>query len=359
MEDDDEGVPWWVFDDQRIPIMLNSGSPGRPVSEWSFAPQKFEEMRPGVWDVKARLADMDLNGIWAGLNFPSLTWGFAGKVLAKLRNPDAGLAAVRAYNDWVIDDWTAACPERFIPCQLPWLNDPEVAAAEIRANAARGFKSVSFSENPEGLGYPGIYTRHWDPFFAACEETGTVLNLHTGSSGSITRPSSKSPLEVLNALFPVNGIAASVDWVFSKIPLRFPGLRIVLSEGGVSWVPMVYERLGRAYRFRDASENWKASDGHPADSLRRNFWFTSIEDPSAFRLLDIIGEDKVMMESDYPHMDGSWPETQSLVRSGIEHLDGATVRKLCYGNAAAVYRHPEPPSDWLERSVVGRPATAS
>jgi predicted TIM-barrel fold metal-dependent hydrolase len=358
MEDDEDGVPWWVFDDQRIPIMLSSGAAGRPVSEWSFAPQKFEELRTGVWDVDARVRDMDLNGIWAALNFPSLIWGFAGTALAKLKNAEAGLAAVRAYNDWVIDEWTAAHPERFIPCQMPWLADPATAAEEIRRNAARGFKAVSFSENPEGLGYPGVYSQHWDPFFAACAETGTVLNLHTGSSGSITRPSSSSPLEVLNALFPVSGIVTTIDWIFAKIPLRFPELRIVLSEGGVSWVPMVVERLGRAYRFRDASENWKASDGHPLDSLRQSFWFTSIEDPSAFQQLDLIGRDRVMIEADYPHMDGSWPDTQGLVRGGTQHLDADAIRAVCYGNAASLYRHVAPPSEWLTRSAVGSPAAS-
>jgi predicted TIM-barrel fold metal-dependent hydrolase len=353
MEDDNEGVPWWVFDDRRVPIRVGDAAAGRPVSEWSSAPQTFDDMRPGVWNVDARIHDMDLNGTWASLNFPSITWGFAGTALARLRNPEAGLAAVRAYNDWVIDEWTAAYPDRFIACQMPWLADPVIAAEEIRRNAARDFKAVSFSENPESLGYPGIYSRHWDPFLAACAETGTVVNLHTGSSGAVTRPSSRSPVEVQNALFPLSGIITTVDWIFAKIPLRFPDLRIVVSEGGVSWVPMVIERLGRAYRFKDASVTWGASDGHPVDCLRHSFWFTSIEDPSAFQQLDLIGRDRVMVESDYPHLDGSWPETQDLIRKATHHLDADTIREVCYKNAATLYRHAPPPRDWLARSVVG------
>jgi predicted TIM-barrel fold metal-dependent hydrolase len=355
VEDDDDGVPWWIIGDKRVPITVGNAAAGRPVREWSLAPQKFEEMRPGVWDVDARVRDMDLNGVWASLNFPSLTWGFAGTELARLRNPEAGLAAVRAYNDWVLEEWTAAHPERFIPCQMPWLADPVVAADEVRRNAARGFRAVSFSENPEGLGYSGIYSQHWDPLFAACAETGTVMNLHTGSSGLMTRPSSRSPIEVMNALFPISGIVTTVDWIFAKIPLRFPDLRIAVSEGGVSWVPMVIERLGRAYRFRDSSVIWSEADGHPIDSLRRSFWFTSIEDPSAFRQLELIGRDRVMVETDYPHLDGSWPETQGLIRNSLEHLDSPSIRAVCYENAGSLYRHPSPPRDWLERSSVGAP----
>jgi len=353
MQDDDEGVPYWIVGEQRVPLMLNSAAPGRPVSEWSFAPQKWDELRLGTYDVHARVADMDLNGVWASLNFPSIPWGFAGKVLAAMKNQDAGLAAVRSYNAWMIEEWCGAYPERFIPCQMPWLADPEVAAAEIRRNAELGFKCVSFTENPEGLGYPSVYTEHWDPFFRACAETDTILNLHLGSSGSITRPSSQSPTEVLNALFPLNAIAAVVDWIFAKVPLRFPDLKIVLSEGGVSWVPMVIERLNRAYRFKEASTNWVDADGHPVDSLRSSFWFTSIEDPSAFQTLDLIGADRVMVETDYPHMDGTWPDTQDLIRRDVEHLDPKFVRKVCYQNAADLYRHPAPPATLLASSVIG------
>ena len=99
-------------------------------------------------DLTARLADMDLCGIWASLCFPSSIWGFTGSVLSQLRDQAVGLAAVRAYNDWMLEDWCSGAPERFIPCQIPWLSDPELAAGEIRRNAARGFRSVSFSENP-------------------------------------------------------------------------------------------------------------------------------------------------------------------------------------------------------------------
>lgn len=357
VEEDDLGIPYWIIDDTRVPITLNNAVVGRPMSEWSFAPQKWNELRPGCWDVHARVRDMDINGVFASLNFPSAFWGFAGKVFAGMRDQEVGLEAMRAYNRWVLEEWCGAYPDRFIPCQVPWLADAKIAAGEVRANAERGFRSITFSENPEALGYPSIYSDHWDPFFAACQETGTVLNLHVGSSGTITRPSAASPTEVLVALFPLNGMMALVDWMFAKIPVRFPDIRIALSEGGVSWVPMVIERLRRAYRLRDASPTWSEADGDPVDILHRNFWFTSIEDPSAFRQLDIIGADRVMVEADYPHMDSSWPDTQGLVRTAVEDLDRTTIQKVCYENAAGLYRHPLPPEDLLARSIVGRPAT--
>lgn len=354
VEDDPDGVPYWIVGSRRESVSILNGASGRPISEWDGAPQRFEEFRAGVADVHARVRDMDLDGVWASLCFPSITFGFAGTHLSTLEDQEVGLACVQAWNDWAADEWCGVYPERFIPCQLPWLGDPAVAANEIRRNADRGFRSVSFSENPEGLGLPNIYTRHWDPFFQACEETGTVLNLHVGSSGTIQRPSSSSPVEVTTALFPVNAVLAAVDWVFAKIPLRFPDLRITLSEGGISWVPAVLERLDRAYRQRDASRAWESHDPHPGDVLREHFWFASIEDHAAFRMLDVIGEDHVLVESDYPHRDSTWPASQSMLRSELAHLPIQTIRKACFENASCLYRHPEPPQSLVDRSIVGR-----
>jgi hypothetical protein len=93
--------------------------------------------------------------------------------------------------------------------------------------------------------------------------------------------------------------------------------------------------------------------------MRNSFRFTSIEDTSAFRQLDAIGTANVMLESDYPHYDSSWPQTQPHIRRQIEHLDDKTIRMLCYENAARLYRHVPPPASWLERSVVGAPSAST
>ncbi len=347
-------VPYWVIDDDWLPIYVNDGSVGRPSSEWTRAPQRFDEFRRGVWDVDERVRDMDLNGTWASLAFSSFNFGFAGSRFTKIRDRELGVACLHAYNDWMIESWAGAHPDRFIPLQMAWLGDPEVAAAEVRRNAARGCHAISFSEHPGlALGFPSIFTDHWDPLLRACEETETVVNLHVGSSGTVHTPAPDAPADAALVLFPVHGMNALVNWVYARIPVRFPRLKIALSEGGVSWVPMVMERFKRAYRTSDRGNCWDPADGDPVDLVRRNFWFTSIEDPSAFRVLDTIGEDRVMVEVDYPHGDTSWPDTQELLRGELSHLPVATIRKVCYGNAAALYQHPEPPEALIASSVIG------
>jgi predicted TIM-barrel fold metal-dependent hydrolase len=348
----DDGLPLWVIDGTGWPVTMANGAAGVETSEWGFYCVGFDELRPGVVDPKARLHDMDLAGVWASLCFGSIVWGFAGTRLSTMSDQEIGLASLKAYNDWMIEEWCGAAPDRYIPCQLPWMTDPTVAAAEIRRNAERGYRAVSFSENPEGLGFPNIYDRHWDPLFAACQETGTVVNLHVGSSGTTRHPTSSSPSDVSVALFPVSGLEALIDWIYAGIPVRFPELRIALSEAGVSWVPMALERLRRAYDH-DVGHSWPQGSPAPEELVHRTFFFCSIEDPSAFRSLDLIGEDNVMVETDFPHFDTTWPGCQEMVRSQLRMLEPAVIRKVCYANAARLYRMPQPPHELVASSEVG------
>jgi predicted TIM-barrel fold metal-dependent hydrolase len=272
-----------------------------------------------------------------------MVFGFCGQRFLRMRDPKIALLCVRAYNDWVIDEWTAPYPDRIIPSQLSWLLDSVAAAEEVRRNAARGFKAVSFSENPEKLGLPSIHTGYWDPFLQACEETGTVINLHIGSSSSVIYPSSDGPLDTMAALFAVNAMSAAVDWVFSKIPLRFPNIQIALSEGGIGWVPMILDRLD--YMFAVPRTNtWKGEAVSPSEVLRRNFWYASFWDPSIFALRDRIGVDHIMVEADYPHVDSTWPDTQEIIDRALAGVPPEDARKITHENAARLYRHPLPGS---------------
>jgi hypothetical protein len=155
-------------------------------------------MRRSAWDVHARVKDMDLDGTWASLCFPSGAWGFTGRVLSMNEDQEIGLAAVRAWNSWMLEEWHGTYPERFIPMQLPWFKDPKVAGDEVRRNADLGFTSVSFLESPHLLKLPPITNhRHWEPFFKACEETDTVISLHCGASGFVLQGSPGAGLNVL------------------------------------------------------------------------------------------------------------------------------------------------------------------
>jgi predicted TIM-barrel fold metal-dependent hydrolase len=309
---------------------------GWVTEDWSNGPIALEDARLGTYDIHARVADMDLNGVMASLCFPSMVFGFAGQLFGKLQDREFGLAALRAYNDWIVESWAGPYPDRIIPCQVAWLWDPQVAAKEIRRNAARGFKAVAFSEKPDKLGLPAIADPVWDPFLGACAETATVINLHTGSSS-----------EILPGGLAINGLVAAQEWLqTAQVPLRFPDIKIVMSEGGIGWVPMLLDQL--VYRRRheklpDSFVHWPQGAPPPDEVLLRNFWFTSFYDPSTLGLRHRIGVDRIMFESDYPHPDSSWPDSQAFLAAQVAGLPASDIERLTWRNAAEVYRHPITP----------------
>jgi len=339
---DERGRESWLLEDKLMPVFGMDSCVGRPAAEWSMAPLRHDEMRPGSWDINHRIADMDLNGIDASLNFPSLWTGFAGSAFTRMKDADLALALVRAWNDWHLEVWAGAYPGRIIPLQVTYLLDPEIAADEIRRNAERGFRAVTFSENPTGQGLPSIHSGHWDPLFAACEETETVLCLHTGSSGHTTETSEDAPFEVNISLFPTSGIISAADWIWSRVPVRFPNLKIALSEGGVGWLPLAIDWLDHTNRKHDVwTGTWRGIDLRPSEVLLRNFWFCTIDEPLGLRaVLQQVPQARVMVEVDYPHADSSWPDTQELLARLFDGLDGPTIEAVSHGHAAELFRWP-------------------
>lgn len=349
VELDDEGMEYWLYDGQRHYKVGLNAVVGRPMEERSFEPSRFDEMRRGAWDIDARVHDMDLNGVYASLNFPSSLPGFAGqRYQLGVSDADLALAVVRASNDWHLEEWAGTHPGRIIPCQVPWLLDPALAATEIRRNAARGFKAVTFPELPERLGLPSLHTGAWDPFMAACEETGTVICLHVGSSSSAPMTSSDAPADTIGVLFFGWAMFAAVDWLYSKIPVRFPDIKICLSEGGLGWVAGLLDRLDHVRRYQQVYGTWEGIELTPREVMQRNFWFCAIDDPSALEQRHLIGIDHVMLETDYPHQDGTWPDTHDLLHAQIGHFPDADIRKLTWENAARLFRHPVPESAWTD-----------
>jgi predicted TIM-barrel fold metal-dependent hydrolase len=335
----------WLYDGRLNPQIGLAAVAGRPIEECSYEPVRFEEMRRGAWDVDARVRDMDLDGVYASVNFPSAMAGFCGhRLQLGVSDPELALAVTRAFNDWYLESWVGAHPTRFVACQIPWLLDPVVAAAEVRRNAARGFRAISFSENPEPLGLPSIHTGYWDPLLAACEETETVICLHVGSSGSTPTTSSDAPGDCIGVLFFGFAMFAAVDWLYSKIPVRFPNIKICLSEGGVGWVAGLLDRLDHVGRYQAIYGTWEGIDLTPREVMQRNFWFCSLEEVAAFDVLDSIGADNVTIETDYPHLDSTWPNSQEILWRQVGGLDPDDAHKIAWRNAAELFRHEVPAS---------------
>ncbi|MYS83514.1 amidohydrolase family protein [Streptomyces sp. SID5474] len=337
---DANGAQVWEFEGERYSQVGMNAVAGRRPESVKLEPARFDQMRPGCYDVHARVEDMDLGGIWAMLNFPSQITGFCGRVFAQARDVEVGKACVRAWNDWMYEEWYRAYPERIIPGGITYLADPTEAVAEIERNARRGFTSVTFPERPHAIGLPSLWNReHWDPIIRACDETDTVISLHVGSSGMHATPPGGPALQLGATMFGQLSLGACSEWLWSGHPVRHPNLKIAMSEGGIGWVPMLIDRLDNIVDRSGYGLGW---DERPADVLRRNFWFCTLDDPSTIALRHVIGVDHIMLETDYPHGDGTWPHTQDVVARYWGDIPANELRMMCSENAAKLYRHPLP-----------------
>ncbi len=178
-----EPVDWWYYEDLKRPLLRVDSAVGVPRDEVTMRGVMYEEMRPGSYEVKPRLEDMDVNHIEAALCFPTFP-RFCGQTFTEAKDHDLGLLCVKAYNDWMVEEWCGDSGGRLIPLCLIPLWDAELAAEEVRRNADRGVRAVCFSEIPPYLGLPSVHDpdHYWDPFFRACAETQTIVNMHIGSS---------------------------------------------------------------------------------------------------------------------------------------------------------------------------------
>jgi predicted TIM-barrel fold metal-dependent hydrolase len=336
----EEGHEVWEFDGRIFLQVGLNAVVGRPKEDWKVEPTRFEDMRPGCYDIHARVKDMDINGVWASLNFPSQITGFCGSVFAHCSDPELGLAVTKAWNDWLFEEWYSPYPERIIPLGITWLADAEKGAEEIRRNAARGFTSVTLPEEPQRIGFPSVHSGWWDPIIEACVETGTVISLHVGSSGIAPMPQDAPHLELGATLFGQLSLGACANWLWSGYPLRHPELKIAMSEGGIGWVGMLIDRLDNMVDRSGYGRSWSE---RPSDVLRRNFWFCTIDDPSTICTRHTIGVENICFETDYPHGDGTWPDSQEVFDRFFGALPPEEVALISHENAARLYRHPLPP----------------
>jgi predicted TIM-barrel fold metal-dependent hydrolase len=336
---DEWGHEVWEFDGQIYSQVGMNAVAGRRPETVKVEPFRFDQMRPGCYDIGARVRDMDINGVWASLNFPSMITGFCGRVFSQCSDPELGLATTRAWNDWMFEEWWSPYPERIIPMGITWLSDPEIGAEEIRRNAERGFTAVTLPERPHRLEMPSIFDRYWEPVIRACAETETVISLHVGSSGMVDFPKYSPAVQLGATLFGQMSLTACAEWLWSGWAVKYPDLKVAMSEGGIGWVAMLIDRLDNIIDRSGYGMGW---DVRPADVLRRNFWFCTIDDPSTIETRHTIGVENVMVEVDYPHGDGTWPDTQDVIEKYWGHIPAAELRMMCSENAAALYRHPLP-----------------
>ncbi|MBV8951651.1 MAG: amidohydrolase [Actinobacteria bacterium] len=345
-EDPDGEWATWYYDDELIYVHKKfvaiplSATPDGDIDAFdrtvmTMTAVTYDGMRPGCYERDARIEDFERNWVDGSLPFPTFP-RFCGQTFYEANDKELGLACVRAYNDWMVEEWCGPSRGMNLPLCLMPLWDVELAAEEIRRNAERGVRAFCFSELPTRLGLPSIHTGHWDPVFAVCNDTGVTLCMHIGSSSSNPAASPDAPEGVGGTLAFNNSMASLADWLFSGKLMQFPKLKLAYSEGQIGWIPYALERADTVWDQHDAWQHSKAIVPEPPSTYYYGRIFGCFTaDRVGLNNLETVGVDNICFETDYPHTDTTWPHSKAYVEKMIADagLDDETAYKVLRGNA--------------------------
>ncbi len=337
-----DGTQIWAWDDLVcVNIGLNAVV-GRVKNEWGMEPQRFDHMRKAAYDVDARVDDMNANGNFASLCFPTFpTFHGALFVNRAKKDPANAYRVLQAYNDWHIHEWCGAHPTRFIPMGLVPMWDVDLTVKEIERIAAKGCHAVSFASNPAGMGLPSIHNEIWEPLWQVCNSERMVLNCHIGSGTAAPHPSMESPIEAWITAMPMSIAVAAADWITLEAFTRYPNLKMALSEGGIGWIPYLLERADFTNRHHGAWTNKSYGGKKPSDIFREHIITCMIEDDTGLANRYAIGVDNITIEIDYPHSDCLWPNYPEGLWRSIQSVPGGIpdeeIEKITHANAFREY----------------------
>ena len=349
-----------------------------------FQPLSWDEIPPACYDVTARLAAMDADRVLATLVFPNLP-GFAGSLFARAKDKELALVCLRAYNDWVLDEWCTAAPGRFIGLALVPMWDGQLAAAEAERAIAKGARDLVRHGAPQLRGAVDPRRgRLLGPTLRRRERDGRAVvhpsrdpDQRPGRPDRRRRPHGRrhtgAPGYVGAVLLQLAGQSMLLDWLFSGIFQRHPDLTLCLSENGIGWIPAVLQAAdslvamtrdrvtqptdpendpllteeARAMAKAALEERaMRAADAPlPSEVFHDHVYGCFIHDPLGLELVDRIGVDNVMIETDFPHNSTWFPFSMEKAQESLAHLGGEDRWKVLRGNAERVFRFApaEPP----------------
>ena len=340
---DDKNVNAWFVGDDKI-----ANAPSGVFAGWKgkfpSSPPTYEEAHPASFDVHERIKLMDETGVYAQVLYPNVA-GFGSQRFLQLKEPELMLECVRAWNDFQAE-WIAAAPERFVAnASIPFW-DVDESAKEIYRAADLGHRGILFTGDPQSHGQPFLGDHHWDPIWNAAVETGLPISFHIGS-GDFTDGFTPERLAVDGAevtyartstvLFMANGLQMT-DLLLCGLLPRFPELKFISVESGIGWVPFCLESCDYHFLAADIRKARPEFEMMPSDYFRRQvyacYWFEKI---APRKLIDDIGEDNILFETDFPHPTCLYGNVQETIEAGLEGQSETTRRKILWENAAKLY----------------------
>jgi predicted TIM-barrel fold metal-dependent hydrolase len=290
--------------------------------------------RPGEYDPKARLEDMNTDAVEAEVLYSDVECGVAFNSMT-----DGGrVAAFRAFNDAAIE-FASADPKRLLIVYLIPIVDVEEAVGEVERLARAGAKAFMLPLYPTDLGLPPYFDPRYDPLWAAISETGIPISQHVGANEAlwqINRYDTTPAKGIFQSLPPVFMAEPLANWIVGGVFVRFPKLRVVLVEAGLGWIPYYLERLD-TMKVRHGWDTYDMLPELPSHYWHQNMMATFEEDTYGVSQRHRLGVDNLMWATDYPHPDSTWPHSQQVLETHFSDVPRDEARQMIGGNVARIY----------------------
>jgi len=345
-----DGRPTWIVDGAELGfaggggVIDREGNKGRALEalyEWTQ-----DEIHLGAFDPKARIKVMDESGIWAQVLFPN-SIGLGGQGLSDVvDDPVLRLLCVQIYND-AMAEIQQDSGNRFIPMPVLPAWDVDACVAEAERIATLGLRGVNMTSDTQDLGAPDLANRAWDPLWEVCSDQHLPVHFHIGASLTTmtyfgTYPwasqDEDTKLAIGGTLLFIGNARVVTNIILSGMLERHPKLQMVSVESGVGWIPFILEALDYEMSENAPKELDKFSM-LPSEYFKRQlyatFWFEKNNVPA---LIESVGEDNVLFETDFPHPTCLYPKPLDTVAAKMSTLEPRVQRKILGENAAKLYR---------------------
>jgi uncharacterized protein len=346
-----DGCATWVVEDD---VVLGRAGAGGVVDKQGVKGRSFEGLyeweidraHAAAYDPVARMELLDETGIWAQVIFPGVV-GLGGQSLGEIvRDPALRMLCLEIFND-ASAELQAGSGDRLLPMAILPAWDVSASVAEAKRAASLGLRGVNLTSDPQDLGAPDLASPTWDPLWEVCSSLSMPVHFHIGASLTTMNYFGTYPWEshdddtklaIGGTLLFIGNARVVVNIICSGMLDRFPELKIVSVESGTGWIPFILEALD--YEMDENAPLAKAKMSLlPSEYFRRQIYATTwFEKRNLASLVDSVGEDNIMFETDFPHPTCLYPDPLSTAETNMQGLSPAVRRKILGENGVKLYR---------------------